>query len=241
VAGPGLGNPGEGPGKTAEVIAKRQQQRLAARELIRRRRRILAPIGAAAQEPIQQTTIPQVAMRFDQWKQSVKVATTTNGTLATAFENGDTIDGVVLATGDRILLKNQSAQTENGIYTVNASGAPTRASDAAVGSHLVQAVVGVEQGTSNQEKFFVCTTNFPITIGNTNILWTPLVSTLGFIDGSQISDGTLDMVKISGSGVDAGSLMYFDGSSWTRLSPPVGVPSVLTHDGASDPPYWAPI
>jgi len=51
------------------------------------------------------------------WKQPVRVATTTNGALATAYENGDTIDGVSLVTGNRILLKDQTAGAENGIYT----------------------------------------------------------------------------------------------------------------------------
>ena len=55
---------------------------------------------------------------------SVRVATTANGTLSSAFANGQTVDGVTLATNDRILLKNQSTGSENGIYTVNASGAP---------------------------------------------------------------------------------------------------------------------
>jgi len=174
------------------------------------------------------------------WKQSVKVATTTNGTLSTAFENGDTVDGVTLTTGDRILLKNQSTGSQNGIYTVNASGAPTRATDANTGESLVQAVVFVEQGTSNADKCFVCFTNRPITIDVTTNSWIPFVSTLGFIDGSQISDSTLDLIKISGSGIDTNSLMYFDGSSWTRLSPPVAK-SVLTHDGGGDPPYWEPV
>ena len=62
-------------------------------------------------------------------KNSVRVATTANGTLSSAFANGQTVDGVTLATGDRILLKNQSTGSQNGIYTVNASGAPTRATD----------------------------------------------------------------------------------------------------------------
>ena len=43
-------------------------------------------------------------------KNSVRVATTANGTLSSAFANGQTVDGVTLATGDRILLKNQSAK-----------------------------------------------------------------------------------------------------------------------------------
>ena len=57
-------------------------------------------------------------------KNSVRVATTANGTLASAFANGQTVDGITLATNDRILLKNQSTGSENGIYTVNASGTP---------------------------------------------------------------------------------------------------------------------
>ena len=53
-------------------------------------------------------------------KNSVRAATTGNGTLASAYANGQTIDGVSLATNDRILLKDQTDASENGIYTVNA-------------------------------------------------------------------------------------------------------------------------
>jgi hypothetical protein len=63
-------------------------------------------------------------------KDSVRAATAVAGTLSTGFANGSTVGGVTLATGDRILIKNQSTATENGIYVVNASGAPTRAADA---------------------------------------------------------------------------------------------------------------
>ncbi len=105
------------------------------------------------------------------WKQAVRVATTANGTLATAFENGDTVDGVTLATGDRILLKNQTDQTENGIYVVAASGAPARASDANTGVELRGATVYVEEGTANADTVYNQTTNGTITIGSSNIVW----------------------------------------------------------------------
>ena len=62
-------------------------------------------------------------------KLSCKVATTGAGTLSSSFKNGDTIDGVTLTTGDRILIKNQSTSSENGIYIVNLSGSPTRSTD----------------------------------------------------------------------------------------------------------------
>ena len=85
-------------------------------------------------------------------KNSVRVATTANGTLATAFANGQTVDGVTLATNDRILIKNQSTGSENGIYTVNASGAPTRATDFDSNSEVTGgAFFFVEEGTANAD------------------------------------------------------------------------------------------
>ncbi len=62
-------------------------------------------------------------------KTAVRAATLVAGTLATSFEDGDIIDGVTLATGDRILIKNQASAPANGIYIVQASGAPVRSSD----------------------------------------------------------------------------------------------------------------
>lgn len=103
------------------------------------------------------------------WKDSVKAATTAAGTLASSFENGDTVDGVTLATGDRILIKNQAAGAENGVYTVNASGAPTRATDADTGAEILQAAVFVEQGTTNADTGWVLSTNGPITLGTTSL------------------------------------------------------------------------
>lgn len=111
------------------------------------------------------------------WKASVKAATTAAGTLATSFEDGDTLDGVTLATGDRILVKDQADGTENGIYIVAASGAPSRATDADSGEELVNATVVVEQGTTNADKAFVCTNN-AITLGATALVFVNFSSTL---------------------------------------------------------------
>lgn len=112
------------------------------------------------------------------WKTSVVAATVANATLSTDFENGDTLDGVTLSTGDRILIKNQSTGSQNGIYTVNASGAPTRATDADSGAELVSAAVWVQKGTENADKAFNCT-NDSITLGSTSIVFTDFLSTLG--------------------------------------------------------------
>ncbi len=117
------------------------------------------------------------------WKNPVRVATTVAGTLATSFENGDTVDGVVIATNDRILLKNQADQTTNGIYTVNASGAPTRSTDADAAVELEGAAVSVLEGTSNANTTWLQTTD-NITLGASNIVWGQFGSSVPDADGS---------------------------------------------------------
>ena len=109
------------------------------------------------------------------WKDPVRLATTTNGTLATAYANGQSIDGVALVTGDRILIKDQSAGAENGIYVVAATGAPARAIDAdsAVANAELSpgTTVYVTEGTVNGDKAFAITSNAAVTIGTTATTW----------------------------------------------------------------------
>lgn len=107
------------------------------------------------------------------WKESVRAASTANGALATAFENGDTLDGVVLATGDRILLKDQTTQTENGIYIVAATGAPTRALDLASGSDAKGIAVTVTNGTVNNDRVYIQTED-PAVVGTNNLTFSQL-------------------------------------------------------------------
>ena len=118
-------------------------------------------------------------------KESVHLATTAAGTLASDFANGDTIDGVALATGDRILIKDQADASENGVYTVNASGAPTRATDFDADSEVTAgAFFFVEEGTVNGNNGFTLTTNDDITVGSTNLTFTQ------FSGSGQITAGT---------------------------------------------------
>lgn len=119
--------------------------------------------GVVGQAPI------SAAQDIHNWKRPVRVATTAAGTLASDFENGDTIDGVVLATGDRVLLKNQATAADNGVYTVNASGAPTRATDFNDSVDVLGAVIPVAEGTVNADSVFFHTTNAPITVGVTSL------------------------------------------------------------------------
>jgi hypothetical protein len=90
-------------------------------------------------------------------RNTVAVATTATGALASAFAAGETVDGYALALGDRILIKDQTTDTQNGIYIVEATGPPTRASDAEVGRSLGGQYVWVRNGTVNGNTGFICT------------------------------------------------------------------------------------
>ena len=103
-------------------------------------------------------------------RKSVRVATTTAGTLATSFENGDIIDGITLVTGNRILIKNQASGIENGIYTVNATGAPTRTTDFDTGSSANGVYISVLLGTRNNKTQWLCTNSTGSDIIGTNAL-----------------------------------------------------------------------
>ena len=118
-------------------------------------------------------------------KDSCHVATTTAGTLSTSFANGQTVDGVTLVTGDRILIKDQATGSENGIYTVNSGGAPTRATDFDSNAEVTSgAFTFVEEGTVNGDGGFVLTTNDPITVGTTSLTF------VQFSGAGQITAGT---------------------------------------------------
>ena len=98
-------------------------------------------------------------------KESVKAATTGNITLS----GTQTVDGVALSEGDRVLVKNQNTSSENGIYVV-ASGSWSRAADADADSEVTAGMFAfVEEGTVNGDAGFSLTTNGNITVGSTSL------------------------------------------------------------------------
>lgn len=101
-------------------------------------------------------------------KASVRVATTGNITIATALNVGDTIDGVTLADGDRVLVKDQTDASENGIYTAGAT--PARSTDADSAAELTGGTFTfVEEGTANADNGYVFTHNGTPTLGSTDL------------------------------------------------------------------------
>ncbi len=101
-------------------------------------------------------------------KGSVRAASTANIAIASALINTAVIDGVTVVTGDRVLLKNQTTTSQNGIYVVVASGAASRSTDADVSAEVTPNMfVFVEEGTANGDTQWVLTTNAPITLETT--------------------------------------------------------------------------
>ena len=140
-------------------------------------------------------------------KNSVRVATTANGTLSSAFANNSTVDGITLATGDRILLKDQSTGSENGIYTVNSSGAPTRATDFDADSEVTGGTFFfVEEGTVNADNGFVMTNDGTVTVGSTALVFTQFSGAGQVTAGSALtkSGNTLN-VAVDDSSIEVSS------------------------------------
>lgn len=119
--------------------------------------------------------------------ESVVAATTANVTLANALENGDTLDGIVLATGNRILVKNQTTTSENGIYVVQASGQPSRALDFDTAVEIDSGdFIFVYSGTVNAGTGWV-QTNRPATIGTDPILFTQFSGAGTYLAGTGLT------------------------------------------------------
>src|SRR6056300_1758063 len=116
-------------------------------------------------------------------KQSVKVATTGN----IALSGTQTVDGVALSVGDRILVKDQTTASENGIYVV-ASSFWTRATDADADAEVTSGMFTfVEQGSVNSDTGFVLTTDGTITVGTTGLNFTLFSASGTLIAGNGLS------------------------------------------------------
>lgn len=135
------------------------------------------------------------------WKEPVRVASTANTSLASAVAS---IDGVALSNGDRVLIKDQAAPEQNGIYVFNGAGSAfTRAEDANASSEVVAGmVVVVTEGVTHADKTFVLTTDNPITLDTTGLTFAPLpVNTFSGGNGIDINASNIISVDHDGQGL----------------------------------------
>src|SRR5210317_1943537 len=164
---------------------------------------------SSAQDAATKAYVDSVANGLDV-KESVKVATTANlsatydngaGTLTAGSNGAISIDGVTLSQGDRLLVKDQSTDTQNGIYTVTTVGdgstayVLSRAPDADTASELTGGTFFfVEQGSTNADNGYVATHNGTPTFGSTSITFAQ------FSGAGQISAG--DALTKTGNQID---------------------------------------
>lgn len=193
--------------------------------------------------------VPAPAPR-DQWKQPVRVAATANEDLST-LADGDTVDGVVVATGDRVLLPAQTDDTENGIYLIGAAAGDTeRAPDMDDDDEVLGAVVYVIDGSTNGGKAFRCDLIAEPVIGTDSITFaelsavaatsfdTPAVTYGTPAEGTDPTairtDATLtapeldELENVDTSGKSDGDVPIWDaGSSTWIVGAPSGVSDIL--------------
>jgi hypothetical protein len=118
-----------------------------------------------------------------------EAATTGNIDLTADLENGDTIDGVTLVTGDRVLVKDQSTASQNGLYTVVSSGTASRDTQFNTIDELSGQMIVVNQGTANDNKIFLCTTNNTASLGSDSITYNVITpSNVGTVTSIGIAD-----------------------------------------------------
>lgn len=183
-----------------------------------------------------------------EYKNEVRAASTGALTLASGFTSSSTIDGVALALNDRILIKNQAAPAENGIYIVTA-GTPTRALDADATAELNNATVFVTEGTTLGGTQWTQTTKNP-TVGSSSIVFTQITTgtsytaslgitlsgsdfrldTVAAGNGLTLTSGALDVVGDASITVTANQIALASGVAGAGLTLTTGVLAVVAGD-----------
>lgn len=166
-------------------------------------------------------------------KDSVHVATTGPINIATDLEAGDVIDGHTLEAGDRVLVKNQTTASENGIYVAVASGAASRSTDADSSAEVTSGLFTfVTNGTQYSDTGWVLTTNNPITLGTTPLTFAQFSGTGQIVAGEALGkDGATLNVLVDGTSIEVNSdaLRIASGAAGSGLSWSNGVLNVAPH------------
>ena len=151
----------------------------------------------AAQDAATKAYVDAVAQGL-KVKDAARCATTANITLSGA----QTIDGVSAIAGDRVLVKNQSTASQNGIYVV-AAGAWSRATDADIYTELVSAFCFVSEGSTLADTGWVCTANLGGTLGTTSLPFAQFSGAGSYLAGNGLGlSGSTFSVTANGATLD---------------------------------------
>ena len=179
-------------------------------------------------------------------KASCVAATTVNITLS----GTQTIDGVALIAGDRCLVKDQTAPAENGIYLV-ASGAWTRTTDMDVWAEVPGAFTFIEQGTTQADTGWVCTSNAGGTIGTTAITFVQFAGVGSYtagtgltLTGTQFSLTSPVAVSLGGTGSTTAFTQYgvaYGSTTSAMATTAAGTTTTVLHGNASGAPTFGAV
>ena len=200
---------------------------------------ITAQVVTGLSQPVNDTDqanklyVDSVAQGID-IKQSVRVATTQNITLS----GTQTIDGIQVVQGNRVLVKNQTDASQNGIYVVQ-QGAWTRSTDANTNDKVHPGMFTfVEEGTTNQDSGWVLVTDQPITLGTTNLEFEQfsgagqIVAGAGLTKtGNTLNIGSGDGITVGADSISAtvdGTTIGLTGTSPNKSLTVLKVPNQLT-------------
>ena len=154
------------------------------------------PAPASDNEPARLADL-NAAVEGVAWKDSARVSTQSNINLSSP---GSSIDSISMASSDRVLVRNQSTQADNGIYIWNgASTAMTRSTDASTAAELESAVITVDEGTDAGASFRQTSVNF--TLGSGAVAWTSFGSAIA--SASETTAGKAEIATQSET--DAGT------------------------------------
>jgi hypothetical protein len=143
-----------------------------------------------------------------------RAASTANVVIASALENGDVLDGVTLATGNRVLLKNQTTTSENGIYIVVATGGASRDPEFDVIGELAGQMVVIQEGTANADLFFLCTTNTSASLGTDPITFTIVTpQNVGTVTSVAVADSGSSEFTVTGSPITSSGTITLEVNS----------------------------
>ena len=169
------------------------------------------------------------AINGTSWRAPVRVATTAN----IALTGTQTIDGIAVVAGDRVLVKNQTTPANNGIYVV-AAGAWARSTDADAWTELVNAAVFVSVGATQADTAWVSTVDAGGTIGTTAVTWVQFgagaVYTAG--NGLQLVGNQFSALAAPGGGIIvAAAGLSVDNTLFQQHDPDLDAIAALTTVG----------
>jgi hypothetical protein len=139
-----------------------------------------------------------------------RVATTGNVDLSADLQNSDTLDGVTLATNDKVLVKNQSTASQNGIYKVVASGTASRDTDFDTAGEMAGQMVIIQEGSTNADTIWLNTNDSNMSLGSTSVSFSKVTpSNTGTVTSAGLTQSASEFT-ISGSPITSSGNITID-------------------------------